>query len=135
MAFLNWDDSLSVRVTSIDNQHKKLIAMINDFYEGIVKGSSTEGLVKLIAAMKNYTVEHFTHEEGVMKKINYPDFPAHKKQHELFVAKVAEVEEKTKSGKLVLSVEITNFLKDWLKNHINVTDKKYSDYFIKNGIK
>lgn len=135
MALINWDDSLSVKVGSIDNQHKKLINMINDFYDGIVKGSSTDSLVKLVAAMKNYTVEHFSHEEGVMQKVGYPDFPAHKKQHEMFVAKVAEVEEKTKSGKLVVSVELTNFLKDWLKNHINVIDKKYSDYFIKNGIK
>lgn len=135
MALINWDDSLSVKVTSIDNQHKKLIAMINDFYDGIVKGSSKESLVKLVAAMKNYTVEHFSHEEIVMQKVGYPDFQAHKKQHEMFVAKVAEVEEKTKSGKLVVSVELTNFLKDWLKNHINVIDKKYSDYFIKNGIK
>jgi hemerythrin-like metal-binding protein len=135
MALINWDDSLSVKINSIDDQHKKLIAMINDFYDGISKRSSQESVLKLILEMKNYTVVHFTNEEKIMKQVNYPDFDSHKKLHEHFVAKVVELETKIKAGKLVVSLEITTFLKDWLKNHIMIVDKKYSDYFMRSGIK
>ncbi len=135
MAFINWDDSLSVKINSIDDQHKKLVDMINEFYDSIINRTNNEGILNLIAAMKNYTVVHFAHEEKLMKQLSYPGFPDHKKEHDLFVAKVLEVEERTKSGKLVISLEITTFLKDWLKNHINVTDKKYTMFFIQNGVK
>jgi len=135
MAFINWDDSLSVKINSIDDQHKKLVAMINEFYDSIINRTSNEGLLKLISEMKNYTVVHFSHEEKLMKQLNYPDFVEHKKEHDLFVAKVLDVEEKTKSGKLVVSIEITTFLKDWLKSHINGTDKKYTSFFLQNQVK
>jgi len=134
MALINWDDSLSVKINSIDDQHKKLIAMINDFYDGISKRSGQESVLKLILEMKNYTVVHFTNEEKIMRQVNYPDFDSHKKLHENFIAKVVELETKIKSGKLVISLEINTFLKDWLKNHIMVIDKKYSDYFMRKGI-
>jgi hemerythrin len=109
--------------------------MINDFYDNIVNRSTNENILKLISAMKSYTVVHFSNEEKYMKQFGYPDITAHKIEHEKFIAKVLDLEEKSKSGKLVVSLEITTFLKDWLKNHIQVTDKKYTDFFIKNGVK
>jgi len=70
-----------------------------------------------------------------MKKYGFDGYEVHKAEHDEFIAKVSEVEEKFNSGKLVLSIEVTIFLKDWLKNHVQGTDKKYSDFFIKNGVK
>jgi len=135
MALIAWDDSLSVKINSIDDQHKVLIKMINEFYDNIINKSTTESINKLIVEMKNYTVVHFANEEKIMQKTLYPNYSMHKIEHDKFVSKIIEIEDKLKSGKLVISIEITTFLKDWLKNHIQVTDKRYSDYFIKNGIK
>jgi hemerythrin len=135
MALIVWDDSLSVKINSIDDQHKVLVKMINDFYDNIINKSSVESINKLVVEMKKYTIVHFSNEEKIMQKTLYPNYSTHKIEHDKFVSKVIELEDKLKSGKLVVSLEITTFLKDWLKNHIQVTDKRYSDYFIKNGIK
>lgn len=134
MAFINWNENLSVKINSIDNQHKKLIGMINDFYDNIKNRSNNENISKLISGMKEYTQMHFNNEERYMKKFSYPDYEVHKKEHDLFISKVTAVEEKLNSGKIIVSFEITSFLKDWIKNHIQGTDKKYSDFFIKNGV-
>jgi hemerythrin-like metal-binding protein len=135
MAFINWSENLSVKIGSIDNQHKKLVEHINAFYDSVAQGSSKEKTLELIKAMKNYTVSHFTSEENIMKQYNYPAFSAHKVEHDKFVAKVLDFEDRFKSGKLLLSIEITNFIKDWLTSHIMGTDKKYSDFLLKNGVK
>ncbi len=70
-----------------------------------------------------------------MTKYNYPDYITHKKEHDIFIAKVSDLEKRFKSGGIIITFEITSFLKDWLKTHINGTDKKYSNFFIKHGVR
>jgi hemerythrin len=135
MAALTWTESLSVNIKSIDDQHKKLFDLINDFYENINSRSNNENILKLLDGMKQYTCKHFSNEERFMVSLNYPDYETHKKQHEVFIKKIDELENKIKSGYLVVSFEITGFLKDWIKNHIQKVDKKYSDFFIERGVK
>jgi hemerythrin len=134
MAFMTWNDSLSVKIESIDEQHKKLIEMINDFYDNVGKKSNDELISKLVKGMKNYTLMHFGTEERYMKQFDFPNFEQHKKEHDAFISKVNDLEVKLKSGKAILSFEITNFLKDWIKNHIQEEDRQYSGLFLKNGL-
>lgn len=135
MSFLNWNENLSVKIISIDEQHKKLIELINKFYEDVSHRSNNENISLLIKGMKDYTQMHFDTEEKYMKQFSYPDYAIHKREHDLFIAKVSDVEEKFNKGIIILSFEITSFLKDWIKSHIQGSDKKYSDFFIRNGIK
>ena len=78
MAAINWNEGYSVKIETIDNQHKKLIELINSFYENINNGSNKERLLELIKAMKDYTIYHFSTEEKYLKKVKYPDFNKHK---------------------------------------------------------
>jgi len=134
MAAITWNESLSVKIDSIDDQHKKLIEMINEFYENISKRSNDENILKLISGMKDYTVMHFNSEEKYMVQYKYPKYEQHKKEHEGFIARVNALEAKMKKGTIILSYEITSFLKDWIKHHIQNSDKQYSEFFIRNGV-
>lgn len=135
MAYINWADSLSVKISSVDDQHKKLFDLINSFYEGISQGSNKETMLKLIMGLKSYTVTHFTHEERLLRQAGYPDFDNHKRQHEDFIKKVNEFQEKYTSGKLILSLEVTGFIKTWITEHIMKTDKMYATHLANAGIK
>jgi hemerythrin len=135
MAFLYWENDLSVQIDSIDNQHKKLIELINQFYENIKSSSNNELVGNLITGMKNYTIFHFKTEEKFFKQFNYPDIESHKKEHEYFIEKVNDIEERFRSGKLILSFEITDFLKKWIRNHIQETDSKYSVFLKSKGVR
>ena len=134
MAFINWDETLSVKINSIDNEHKKLIELINDFYENVKNRSNNEIISNLIREMKEYTLYHFKTEERYMIQFNYDAYDDHKREHDLFVSKVADLEERFNNGKAIISFEITSFLKDWLKEHIKGTDQKYIEFFLKNGV-
>jgi hemerythrin-like metal-binding protein len=134
MAFLNWNEDLSVKIHSIDLQHQKLFDLINDFYENIKSRSNDENILKLIVGMKQYAQLHFSAEERYMKQFGYPGFDDHKKEHQTFIAKVSEVEKKVNEGKLIVSFEITSFLKNWIKDHIQTVDKKYSTFLIEKGV-
>ncbi len=135
MAFFTWNDSYSVSVDDFDRQHKRLFEMINGLYDAMKQGKGNDTLSGLLSGLKNYTATHFANEEKELKRINYPDYAVQKTQHDAFVAKIADFQQKFAAGKVNLSAEILNFLKDWLTNHIMVVDKKYAPYFTKVSVK
>jgi hemerythrin len=134
MAYFSWDDKFSVSVKEIDTQHKNLIKMVNDFYN-CVKSDDKKALSSLLNSLIKYTVHHFATEEKYMKQFNYPGTAAHIKEHQAFAEKATDVKKRFDSGELVLSVEVTNFVKNWIIQHVLGTDKKYSQCFIDNGLK
>lgn len=135
MEYIKWNDDLSVKIDSIDAEHKKLIGLINQFYTGIAEKSSRENLIQIVKGLKEYTVYHFGTEEKYMKQFGFAGFDEHKAQHDAFVAKVNDYSERLNDGKFVISLEITNFIKDWITKHIMGTDRKYSDFLIEKGVK
>lgn len=135
MALIKWNEKLSVKINSIDDQHKILINMINEFYEMIGDKSNDELISALIKKMKEYTVVHFSYEEKLFKEYNYSDFETHKKEHQGFVDKVIDLEKRFNDGKIIMSFEITKFLKDWLIKHIQGTDMKYTNFLVRKGVR
>jgi len=71
MAFFKWNNTFSVGVASIDDQHKILINMINDFYDNLKNRTNNENISILINEMKKYAQFHFDYEESYMLKFNY----------------------------------------------------------------
>ncbi len=129
-----WSDDYSVNVGEIDNQHKRLFEMVNAYTDALRQKKSAEAVGKLIGGLAEYTVSHFKLEEGYFDKFGYDDAVAHKQAHSDLLAKVGDITERVGAGKMVLSLEIGKFLKDWLNTHIKGTDKKYSQCFNENGL-
>lgn len=135
MAMMTWNDNLSVKVAEIDQQHKRLIAMINELNDAMKVGKGKDVLEKIVSSLITYTATHFKTEEKYFTLYRYPDAENHKKEHVAFVQKVSNFKEGLEKGKMSLTIEVINFLSDWLKNHIMGTDKKYSQFFNEKGLK
>jgi len=135
MAFVEWSDSLGVGVGSIDEQHKKLVGLVNDLHSAIENGQGGHVLGRTLNGLIDYTKTHFAYEEELFAKTGYPDTPAHKQEHDNLCKTVIAVQEKYNSGASdTLSSEVMDFLKSWLINHIQGTDKKYSSHLQANGV-
>ena len=135
MALIQWNDGLSVGVGEIDRQHQKLIGMINDLNDAMKQGKGKDILYKIINGLTIYTKTHFGTEEKYFDQFRYPDANNHKTKHLEFTKKVTEFKEGFNKGKISLSIEIMDFLSNWLQNHIKVIDKKYGPFFNEKGLK
>jgi hemerythrin len=134
MAMIQWSDSLSVGVKEIDQQHQKLIRMINELNDAMGQGKGKDVLGRTLASMASYTASHFAFEEGYFEEYGYPDAAAHRKEHQAFLAKVTEFQRDFSSGRIGLSIQVMSFLSDWLRGHIQGTDRKYISFFREKGL-
>jgi hemerythrin len=134
MAYFPWKDEYLVQVASIDAQHKRLVDLLNEFYEAMKAGKTKESAADTLNKLIEYTKSHFTFEEKLMKTHGYPGLAEQQKEHAALTAKVLDFQQQMLSGKMV-TVQLGSFLKDWLINHIVGIDKKYSKFFTDKGVR
>jgi hemerythrin len=124
MAFFDWKDSMSVGNQVIDTDHRKLIQYLNEMQEAMMGGHGRDLVGTILNRLVAYTHEHFAREELIWKAGHYVALEKHKKEHADLLKTVNEFKAKYDKGTVALSVEVMNFLRDWLKNHILKSDKE-----------
>ena len=125
---IQWRDYYSVGDSSIDQQHQKVIEMINWLYEVIWQGGDRNLLPTLMRRISEYTVSHFEAEEKAMREAGFPGFATHKEIHD----KLADQTRDMLFGSLQADGpdvrDVLRFLKQWWINHITGDDKEYVSY-------
>jgi hemerythrin-like metal-binding protein len=134
MGSLKWNKTYSVSVKVMDDHHRELFKMIDEYYDAIKQKKSNEALLELLRKVKKYTQYHFNAEEQILRNHGYPRLNQQEKEHKAFTDKISEFEEALGAGQFIVSVSVTNVLRDWLENHINKIDKKYSEFLNERGI-
>lgn len=134
MSFLTWSDEYSVNIKEIDNQHRKLIEIINQLHEAMTEGKGGSVLDDTLQRLLDYTDYHFSAEERLMEAYNYPGYVHHKAEHAKLIRQVEEFQRRYRQNPTGLAVQLLNFLKSWLTDHILKTDKQYSRYLNNQGV-
>jgi hemerythrin len=135
MPLMEWNANLSTGITVSDNDHGKLVALINELYDALSAGKCKDAMGKVLDALIDYTPTHFAREEQYMTQHGYPDLAAHKKEHVGYTDQVLEVQRKYKAGSTSTPpLEVLNFPENWLNKHIQGTDKKYGPYLDGKGV-
>ena len=135
MSYIDWSANFNIEIDSIDQQHKKLAEIINTLYDAMKQGKGQQELNHTFAELARYTQNHFKYEEDLFDKFGYLQAMSHKKEHTDLLNKVALYAEHYQNGKIMMSLEVMDFLKSWLMNHILVTDKAYSAFLKEHGVK
>jgi hemerythrin len=134
-AFFSWKEDYSVNIKEIDDQHKKIIEMLNVLYIAFMKKEHQEKLEKIIVELGNYAVYHFATEEKYFREFKFSGKMEHINEHVRFREKVSLFSEEFQRNNSVLTFSVINFLKDWLNKHILIDDKKYMKCFSENGLR
>ena len=110
-------------ITTIDEEHEKLVGLLND----AIERSQDKDLdlpsfaAKLKSDLQDYANTHFSHEEAYMEKIQDPELPRQRKEHQAFMKKVTELPTDD-SLTLEKLQEIMEYWVRWLFSHILHTD-------------
>jgi hemerythrin len=134
-AFMTWTEKMSVGVTVLDDDHKKLVDIINELHDGIMAGHKKEILGAVLQHLVEYTKEHFAREEELFTNAGFSGALMHKSEHHAMIAKISNVQTRYMSSSVImLDLELMAFLQNWLVNHIQGSDKKYRSCLNGKGI-
>ncbi len=134
MSLIQWSEDLDIGFELIDKQHKVLVDMINELYDAMMEIKGQEALRKVVNRMVEYAAIHFMVEEKWMVEFDYENYTEHKKIHDDFTRKALDLKNQLSEEGFVLSLDVLNFLRDWLIGHIQGTDRKYISCFRENGV-
>jgi hemerythrin-like metal-binding protein len=127
--YIIWRDDYSVGNKDIDDQHKRIIGIINAVFILVKDGGSEEDFWKALDGLKQYTIDHFKFEEGVLALAQYPGLQEHLLIHRKMNARTATLFVKRPGITItMLAEELLAMLKDWWVNHIRGVDALYAPY-------
>jgi hemerythrin len=135
MALFVWNDDYSLRIGAIDEQHKRLVGLLNALHEGMVAGHGNEKIGPLLDGLIDYTARHFAYEEQLFAEHGYPEAAAHTAEHRRLVDQVLEFKSRYEAGSAQLTMQLMKFLKDWLIKHILGSDKAYGAHLAERGVR
>lgn len=130
-----WKESYSVGVALFDGQHKYLIGLIAKLQDAMYEGRGRDAIGQTLAALSQYSKIHFAAEERLLGACDYLEFDQHKAEHDHLTAKVHEFQSRFASGQIALTVQMMQFLRDWLVNHILGADRKYALFLSVKGVR
>lgn len=135
MATFAWNETYSVHVKAFDEQHQQLFSIINSLAEAMRVGKGNEVVREVVGQLAVYTRTHFHQEEVAMRRTGYPAFAAHLAQHEHLLVEVEKFKSELEAGSKPNVVAVLNFLRLWLVEHIQKSDKSYSDHMNTHGVR
>ena len=120
---IEWKDKYSIGFKNIDEHHKHLVDLLNKTYRLMLDGDSKEDLSKILYELIDYANYHFSAEEQLMDRYKHQFVKQHIAEHLYFMDRVLKFEKEFAGDNADFTIEIFIFMKDWLLNHILITDR------------
>ena len=130
MKIITWDESLSVDGGEIDEEHRKLVDLLNMLSQSVAKGDAEDYIDAVFEELISCTIWHFRHEERLMVMYKYDGLDDHRAEHNELIESVQELQRKFHKGKNPLTNEDFEYLEDWLTVHILGRDMKLGFYLM-----
>lgn len=129
-----WSTSYATGIGTIDAQHQMLFQIAGKLHEAMGEGQGKAALNAILDRLLQYTESHFAHEERLLSSNNYPDLAAHKAKHAALCQQVREFQARYRAGQSTLTIQVLQFLKSWLVEHIQKTDLQYVPFVTRQSV-
>lgn len=125
MAYLEWSPRFETGVAAMDRQHRELVDMVNSLHEAMRTGRGAEQTQPILQGLVSYTRTHFHDEEQLQRRKVWPGHARHVDLHQDLLRQLAGFVEEFNQRQQVSTLNLADFLKNWLVNHILVEDMQY----------
>ena len=125
MSLISWNNSLTLGIESVDEQHQELVRIINALHAAMLAGKTKEVVGTVLGELVTYTQVHFKYEEQLFRRCKYVNIASHMAEHAGLTKQVLDFKNRFDRGEAILSIDLMEFLRDWLSKHILESDMQY----------
>jgi len=133
MQLLQWKTSFSVGVPAVDLEHRQMIQMINDVYEKVEDENDAKSVEAALADIHAGISAHFALEERLMREAAYPEYGAHKYDHEELLDQIRDMMDSYADSPESGSETLRRSLSDWFGRHFATFDARLHGAALKSG--
>jgi hemerythrin len=135
MPLLLWSEGLSVGVRQFDQDHRVVVDLINELFDAVQAGRGRETLGETLNRLFDYTKTHIIKEERVLEQHGYPELASHRQDHKAISSWIGAIRQRYDAGATnEMCMEVLTFMRTWLFEHIQGTDKKYQAFLNARGL-
>jgi len=129
---MEWNEELQLGVPTIDAQHRELFDLCRQFLEAARAGECVS-LHAILDRLVERTRAHFQAEEQMLDRCHYPGLAAHRAEHDRLLSDARNLQARwpvlpDDEARRAFSVEVANYLRNWLIGHIDLNDKPYKPF-------
>ncbi len=128
-AYISWKEDYEIGIAEVNQQHRRLVALINDLYLAMEVGTTAESEM-VLQGLIEYTGTHFADEERLQERHGFPELDAHRKLHKELLGEVLDYGKRFQDAEPGVEANLMWFLKDWLLNHIKLQDAKIARHIL-----
>lgn len=115
---MSWTEDLVVGEEVLDREHQQLVELANRLGRCIMDRSADHDILSVLNRLVNFADDHFTYEEGIMDRSNYPWFKEYRQEHEAFIQKLLAFIEDIEEHGMKPTAEAFLHLKERMVDHI-----------------
>ena len=118
-------------VSSIDNEHRVQIGLLNALYEAVKDDKPTSEVNEILNQLTAYSELHFMSEELLMRMYAYSDYDEHVHDHETMTEYLNDIMKTFSAGQDSMTLKTTSDMRQFLLAHITTRDQALTEYLTK----
>jgi hemerythrin-like metal-binding protein len=131
---LEWTDDIAFGIDEMDDQHKQLIALINQLQDSVSQGKNKKEIKENLRSFIDFASYHFGNEEQYFDQFGFSDSENHCAEHKKFLKELKQLQINYSGSKENFPIETLASLKNRLLTHFEESDIKYKDLFKLKGL-
>ena len=124
MSLLQWKSEYSVGIESMDDEHREMIALINDTYQRLDSDAGVDQVEECLGEILSTISMHFALEERIMRNAGYGEFQAHKSDHEDLLDQLRDLMDDFIAEPATGAKRLEQRLSDWFAEHFSSFDAR-----------
>ncbi|MGP8173113.1 MAG: bacteriohemerythrin [Terracidiphilus sp.] len=135
MTLLTLNDTCSIGVRAMDDQHGILMDTMNELRQALARGAGREQLREVLDRLIEFTRMHFWSEEQLMEQSAFPGLAEHRSEHHGMLAQMIQSAHRVQYGEGARMRQLVDFLCNWFAEHIESLDRHYGVWLNERGVR
>ena len=124
MSLLKWKPSFSLGVPGVDLEHREMIEMINRTYGHLQDENDPAQVEDMLGEILSGISAHFALEERMMRNAAFPEYEAHKANHEELIDDIRDLMDSYPNAPVAGRELLSARLSGWFENHFATFDAR-----------